>query len=487
MFYTLFRPIIILFALILTAFPSWAQEGEVIDEIVAVVNDHIILRSDVDMQMQQYMQQTQQRSVDENLWYEILESQVFRFMLLEKAKMDSVVVSDDQVDRALNQQINQMLQQAGSEERLEQALGQSLTEVRAEYRELFREEMMIDQVRTNRMQRVNITRPEVVEFYDSIPEDELPVVEESVELAQIVAVPPPLEDARVKARNKAESLRDSIVNYDRDIEELAIRYSDGRTASSGGRLPQLNLNQLLPSYAAAASALEPGEISEVVETPDGFHVIKLNERSGDQLTTTHILIELGSEELDDQYAIDKLNALKDSVETGKADFAELARRHSEDRATAPTGGRLRDQQTGQRRIPVSRLETSLRNAISDLEPGEITEPHEYEFGGEGEDQEPKTGYRIVLVRDHIPEHVANLEDDYDMIRRAALEQKQQEKLNEWFDEMRQDVYVEYRVDMPDVDPQLDIEEPVEGGQQQAPPPQQQQQQQPPPPPGNDSN
>lgn len=483
MIYNYLRPILIIGLLLLAALPLRAQEGEVLDEIVAVVNDHIILRSEIDAQLQQYMQQTQQRNVDENMWYEILESQVFRYMLLEKAKQDSVVVGDEQVNRALDQQINQMLQQAGSEERLEQALGQSLTEVRAEYREMFREEMMIEQVRNQRMGRVNITRPEVIEFFENIPEDELPEIPESVELAQIVIEPPPLADAKEQAKEKAEALRDSVLNHGKDIEDLARRYSAGPTADRGGRLPGVNLNDLVPSYAAAASALEPGEVSEVVETSQGFHVIQLNERSGDRLTTTHILIEVGSEELDDDYAIDKLNALKDSVKSGEADFAELARRHSDDRSTGPTGGRLRDQQTGNRSIPVNRLDSGLRDQISGLDKDEITEPHSFTFGGNNQEGEERTAYRIVLVRDRIPEHTANLDDDYDLIRRYALQNKQQQELAEWFEDMQRDIYVDYRVDMPDVDPQMQLDEPVmEDGQQ--PPPQQQQQQQPPPPPGD---
>lgn len=473
------RSILLLFISLLAVIPVRAQEGEVVDQIVAVVNDHIILRSDVDNQLREYMQQTQQTNVDDDMWYQVLESQVFRHMLLEKARMDSIVVSDDHVDRVLDQQINQMLEQAGSEERLEQYFGQSLLEVRAEFREHFREEMLVEEVRNQQMQNVNITRPEVFEFYEDIPEDELPMMPESVELAQIVVEPPPLTEAKENARNFAESLRDSIINYDKEIEELARRYSSGHTASEGGRLPMVDINDLLPSYAAAASALEPGEISEVVETADGFHVIKLNERSGDRISTTHILIELDAEELDEQYAVDKLNALKDSVEAGGEDFSTIARRHSDDKATAPRGGRLTDQQTGQRRIPVERLDSSLRDLISGMEAGEISQPQEFTFGEEDE----RTGYRIVKVRDKNEERRATIEEDYQMIRQFALQQKQQEHLNEWFENLREDIYVEYRIDMPDVDPQIEMDEPVmdEQQQQQQQPPPQQQQQQPPPP------
>ncbi len=451
-----------------------AQQRQVVDQVVAVVNNNIILKSDVDMQLQEYMQRQQSQNFDERMWYFVLESMIDNYVLLEKAKIDSVVVSDSEVDRILDQRINQMIEQVGGERALEQAFGQSIVEIKAEYGEQFREDMLVNRVREQRMNRINITRPEVVEFYNRIPQDSLPIIPESVSLSQITAIPPPRPDARENARALAEQLRDSILHHDATIEDLARRYSDGPTAAQGGGLPMVATTDLLPEYAAAAAALEPGEISEVVNTPQGFHVIRLNERRGQSISTHHILISVGDEELDEDQAIDKLTAIRDSVLHHNRPFAEMARRHSDDRNTAPAGGRLVDPQTGQRHIPVNQLDPTLHRTVMLIDSvGGISPPRSYRYG-----EDDQRAFRIVKLNDRIEEHRANLEQDYQLIRSYALQQKSQEIMADWVDELREEMYVEYRIPVPDLDTE-EMPDQLTPDVPEAPP--QQQQQQPPPP------
>lgn len=429
---------------------SKAQPGEIIDQIVAVVNDHIILQSEVDQRVYEYMEGMGSDYFEEELWYQVLESLIDNYVLVEKARIDSVIVGDDEVNRVLDQRINQLVQRAGGEQELEQAFGSTILEIKAEYRDVFRQDMVVERIRQKRMERINITRPEVVEFFNRIPQDSLPVIPESVALSQIVIVPPPRADAKQNAYNLAVQLRDSIVNHGKEIEELAQRYSDGPTASGGGRLPMVPTSDLVAEYAAAASALDPGEISEVVETSQGFHIIRLNERSGDNISTHHILVRVKDDQIDVEFAVNKLEALRDSVLTHGRSFSALARRHSEDKNTAPAGGRLIDPQTGQRRIEIDRLDPALSRLARELRDegeGAISEPRSFR-----PDQATGTAYRIVQLREHIPQHRASLETDYDLIRNFALQQKQQMELMNWMRRVRSEVYVEYRIPTPDVDP-----------------------------------
>ncbi len=426
----------------------WGQQRQVADQIVAVVNDHVILKSDVDQRMFEFMQQQQQQNFDEQMWYYVLESMIDNYVLIEKARIDSVVVSDVEVDRMLDQRINQLIQQVGSERELERAFGQPIVEIKAEYADEFRQDLLVNRVRQQRMERVNITRPEVVQFFENIPEENLPTIPESVSLSQITVIPPTLPDARENARTLAGQLRDSLLNHDASMEDLARRYSDGPTADRGGELPRVSTTDLLPEYAAAASALEPGEISEIVDTPQGFHVIRLNERSGQMISTHHILISVDEEELDEAYAIDKLNALRDSIVNHDKTFAEMARRHSEDPNTAPAGGRLMNPQTGQRQIPINELDPSLYEIVSALEIGEISEPRPYQYG-----EDEKRAFRIVKLNNRIEEHVANLEQDYQLIRSYALQDKRQEVITNWIERLRDEMYVEYRIPIPELDPE----------------------------------
>lgn len=426
--------------------------GETLDQIVAVVNDHVILKSDVDQQVTDYMMQMRQQNnqippFSEDMWYSILQNMVDRFVMLDRAREDSVIVTDEQVNQQIDQRINQYVRQVGSESALEQQLGKSIVQLRADLREDYRTEMIVGQYRQQKIQNVSITRPEVKEYFNSIPSDSLPTIPERVAVSQIVATPPPLENAREQALTLARQLRDSVLNHDKSIEELARRHSDGPSAPDGGRLGMIPLNDLVAEYSAAASALEPGEISEVVETSFGFHVIRLNNRQGDQIDTNHILISMDEENYDDQSAINTLEQYRDSVMASDVTFAELAREYSEDPNTAPQGGRILNPQSGERLIPLSQLDPALyRIALLLEEVGDISEPKEFNIGS---GNNSKRAYRIVRLDQRVPEHVANLEQDYERIKNVALQEKQLEVIQKWIGELKEQVYIEYKIPVPE--------------------------------------
>ncbi len=453
---------LIFLTLFVFAFSSglFAQGKQVTDKIVAIVNDKIILKSEVDQEVAQFLQgaEMQNRNIEfsEDLWYSALQSMVDNNLLLEKARMDSIVVSDDLVNRQMDQRINELIQQAGSEEALEEAFGQSLIQLRAEFREQFREQILVQRVQQQIFSRVNITRPEVISFFESIPADDLPIIPEQVSLSHIVIVPPPLEDAENEAFQKASALRDSIVTYGKEFEEMARRYSDDTSAQRGGLLPMMPLGDLVANYSAAASALEPGEVSEVVRTEFGYHVIRLNDRVGDNIETNHILIRIDEESVDTEFAINKLEALRDSVVNHGKDFRDLARRYSEDPESSGFGGRILDPNTGQRLLQLNRLDPALYRIVLLLdEEGDISEPRAYTIP-----QNRKRGYRIVRLDRHIPEHVANLEDDYEQIKNIALQEKQMKELDRTLERIKRDVYVEYKIPIPDDIDETDMVDPA---------------------------
>jgi peptidyl-prolyl cis-trans isomerase SurA len=437
----------------------FAFSNQSTDRIIAIVNDRIILKSDVDREISDYMQQMQMSNqpiqFSEGLWYQVLESIVDNYILLEKAQIDSIDVSDELVDRQMNQRIQQMVQQAGSEQALEEAFGQSIIELRAEYREQFREQMIAQQVRESVIRDVNITRPEVIEFFENIPSDSLPTIPEQVALSQIVVIPEPLQDAQLAALEKARQIRDSIVVHGKSFEEMARRHSTGPSAPNGGALPMMPMSDLVSEYSAAAAALDPGEISGVVRTSFGYHIIRLNERVGDNISTNNLLITIEEGGLDEEAARNKLEAIRDSVLHHDQRFSDMARRHSDDEFTRNLGGRIMDRQTGQRLLALNNLDPALYRIVLLLEQeGDISEPRAFN---------PQTGntnraFRIVRLDQHVPEHVANLDQDFDRIRNIALQQKQMEKLTTTLEKLRDQVYIEYKIDVPEQyrEPQTDI-------------------------------
>lgn len=432
-----------LFGILMLAGAAFSQQAQVADKIVAVVNDHIILKSDVDGRTFDYLQNSPGLQFSEEFWFEVLESMVDNYVMVEKAKIDSIVVSDDEVNRQLDQRIRVLIERTGSEANLERALGKSIVQLRVEFREQFRQEILAERLRQKKQASVRISRPEVEDFFNSIPQDSLPVIGETVELAHIVVFPPQKAEAQNRAFQLATAIRDSIVNHGKDFEAMARRYGQDGTAPNGGLLPLMPLSDLVSEYSAAAAALTPGEISEVVKTAFGYHVIRLNRRVADQIETNHVLIRIGDQELDEDFAINKLNAIRDSINTGQRTFPAMARRHSEDKTTAPAGGRLMNPQTGERRLETAALDPALYRTVASLESiGDISEPRPFNTGLGGSQQR---GYRIVMLINRIPEHTANLEQDFDLLRAFALQQKQSQVLRDWIRTLRDEVYVEYKI------------------------------------------
>ncbi|HET8864861.1 MAG TPA: peptidylprolyl isomerase [Gracilimonas sp.] len=444
--------ITLLFLSLTFSFNTQAQEApQLVDQIVAHVNDNIILKSDVDQSVADYLRQArisgEQIEFSKELWFSFLESAINNYVLLEKAEVDSITVSDDEVNMQMDQRIRQLTAQAGSEQALEQAFGKSIIQLKADFREDFREQLLANRVQQQKRQSINITRPEVEKFFNGIPVDSLPTIPEQVSLSQIVILPPAKDDARQEAFELAQQLRDSIVVHGKSIEELARRYSDDTgSGENGGLLPMMSLDELVSEYSAAAAALQPGGISEVVETQFGFHVIRLNRRVGDRIETNHILISIDSNQLDEQYAIDRLNTIRDSILTNPdVKFTDVARKLSQDPNTANYGGRIIDPQTGERLIALTRLDPALYRVVLLMdEEGDISEPKPFTLQSQNQ-----KAFRIVRLDKQIPEHVANLDQDYDRIKRIALQQKQVRIMQQWLIDLRNDFYIEYKINVPD--------------------------------------
>ncbi|MEP1150404.1 MAG: peptidylprolyl isomerase [Balneola sp.] len=439
---------LVLLLIITTVTPLFGQSSPTsADRIVALVNDQIILKSDIDQSIADYIRQAsfnqQEIPFTKDLWYTFLEAEIDNKVLLEKAKIDSVIITDDQVNQQMDARVSQLIQQAGSEEALEQSFGKSIIQLKADFRETFREQITAQRVRQLKIGEIQITRPEVKEFFESIPKDSLPTIPEQVALSHIVKLPQPKNNAKEASYEFAESLRDSILNQNIPLEELARRHGMDGSAARGGQLPMMGLNELVSEYSAAAAALQPGQISEVVETEFGFHIIRLDERVGDKIKTSHILIRVDAEQLDDASAIAELNSIRDSLlNNPDLTFSGMAIRNSEDPSTSKSGGKIIDSQTGERLIPLNRLDPALYRIVLLMdEIGAVSEPKPFNPNNANAGK----AYRIVRLDKQIPEHIASFETDYQRLKSISLQQKQNRELQIWMQELRDDIYIEYRI------------------------------------------
>lgn len=416
-------------------------DREVVDEIAAVVGDEIILRSEVDGMVRQILQQQPQGSYSPDLWEQALDELINQQLLVEEAKRDTnITVSDEQVEQVLDERFEQVIQQAGGEEEVERMYGKSILQLREDFREDFREQLLAEQLRNQHMQNVRITPSEVREWFEQVPQDSLPEVPETVRLAHIVRYPKVSESAREEAREMITAIRDSAM-AGVPIEELARRYSDDeRSAARGGRYENFPLDDLEPSFAAVASRTPVGETSRVFEGRQGFHILRVNERRGNTVDFNHVLIEISDRAVDGSEAENYLSAVRDSIQQFNLPFELMAARHSEEEQSSQNGGRVLVPETGERDLVLEALDSSWRSTIDTLQIGEISEPTEVELlNGE-------RAYHIVKLQQRIPAHRMSLATDYDRIREAALREKQQRVLQEWIGELRDEIYIDVRIE-----------------------------------------
>ncbi len=428
----------VLMALVFAS-PGRAQDTRVLDEIVAVVDDQIILRSDVDGFVAGLVRQ-QDIPYSKELWNDALNQMINEKVLTIHAKRDTTIqVTDAQVEQSLDQRIQQMIAQLGSQQRLEDLYGKSIIEIKADLREEFRDQMLAEQFRGRKLREIKITPSEVREWFNRFPADSLPVFPEVVRLAHIVRFPDVTDEAREEAREIITAIRDSIVVGGASFEEMAQLFSDDPgSAANGGRYESMRLKEVVPEFAAVAARAPVGQISQVFETQFGLHILRVNKRLGDVIDYNHILIAFDESKSDPTEAIAYLSAVRDSILTHDMPFGLMARRHSQEEASKLRGGRVLDPQSGERDLILEALGPDWRATIRTLEVGQISEPAPVEL------LNGRKAYHIVKLEKHTPAHRVNIETDYEIIQQYALREKQNRVLGEWIDRLRKDVYIDIR-------------------------------------------
>ncbi|GAB4251250.1 MAG: peptidylprolyl isomerase [Vicingaceae bacterium] len=422
---------ILTICLIVTYFSLNAQV--VLDEIIAVVGDEIVLKSDIETQAASY--QSQGLIIREEDKCRILEDLLFQKLLINQAKLDSVAVTDGQVEGELNRRLNYFIQQVGSKEKLEEYYQKSIIEIKDEFRTVIKEQLLAQIMQGKITDGVRITPAEVKEYFKSIPEDSVPIVQSEVEVAQIIIKVKENKEAQDAAINRLNELRERIINGE-DFATLAILYSeDPGSAKNGGELGFLGRAELVPEFSAVAFKLKNNKVSEVVKTEYGYHIMQLIERRGEKVNVRHILIKpkLTTEQ------VLKAKQLADSVYqliiTDSLTFDEAAQKFSDDKATKNNGGLVVNPQTGTSTWELDAIDPKIYVIIKNMMVGEVSKPVPTELIDQSK------AYRIVKLLNKSPEHKATLETDYYKIQNAALAHKKQEALLEWINKKTQQTFI----------------------------------------------
>lgn len=421
-----------LFLFICLPMLALAQEAPInIDRIVAKVDNYIILRSEVEQLYLRGLQQQQPVSK-----CQALESMVVNKLLVAKAEIDSVYVEDKQVDDQLTARMQQMIQLYGNEKNIVEQFGKSLETLKSEVRSQVREQLTAQKMQGKITENLKITPNEVKKFFSRIPKDSIPEIPTEVELAHIVRL------AKVTKAQK-EELSERLLDYKRRVlagekfEDLAKEYSeDPGSRQFGGDLGWSKRGAMVPQFEAAAMKLKPNEISDVVESDFGLHLIQTLELRGQEFHARHILLRPDYNRLDVTDATHFLDSIRTEIVKDSIKFEKAAKDFSDDKQTQDGGGILMDPQTGSSKMPLDEsMEPTLYFMIDSMKVGTITAPMPYRS------EDGKTGVRIIYYKAKHAPHKASLNDDFEKLKDFAMMEKRNVEIEKWFKKATADVYI----------------------------------------------
>ncbi len=405
---------------------------QVLDKIAAIVEDDIILSSEL---TQYSLNLAFQLGIDPRknpdkfieLEKQTLQNLINQKILLVKAEEDSIEVDERRVDSVLEEQINNMIRRIGSQEELEKQLGMSIAKIKRKFRDDVRNNLKVEQLRTTMFRKITISRREVEEFYNTM-KDSLPDIKETVDISHILLTVKPGEAASEEALKKIKEIQKKI-KAGEDFAELCRKYSeDPGSKDRGGELGFIQRGDFVPEFEEVAFMLEPGQFSDIVKTRFGYHIIQCIERRGDKINVRHLLILLQPTKEDEKRTYEKALEIRKMLDEPGADFAEIAKKYSDDETTKEQGGHLG-------LFEVDNLqEKEFRNVIESLEVGEISQPFKTRFG-----------WHILKLNSRQEGRKISLEKDWDRIESWALNRKQQQEFQKWLDDFKKNVYVEIKM------------------------------------------
>ena len=401
----------------------------IVDRAAAVIGNELILVSDVESEVQ--MLRTKGYGSDRNVRCEVLEKMMEQKLFLIQSRIDSLTVNQDMVESNLSQQIDQIRTALGGDEQVEEYFHKPLYKLRSEWRKQFEDQSLIQQEQQDVVKQLpEVTPYDVKVFLDSTDENDLPVVPQMYQLSQI-CIYPDREAAAIAVKEKLLDIRERIINGEK-FSTLARLYSeDPGSARKGGELGMASKSIFWPAFSDAAMSLKPGIISQIVETPDGFHIIEVLDKKGDMFNARHILLKPEYTAADREKAFARLDSLKTMIDTSEISFELAARYYSEDPATRTNGGQMADPNTGSSYFAIDELKPQDYAAIKDLKPGEISEPVE-SLDNEGRDG--NLVYKIIRLDKIVPSHTATFERDYTELRNIVQQKKQVEALESFVDQ-----------------------------------------------------
>ncbi len=407
---------------------------QIFDGIAAIVGDDIVLMSDINALITQYAFQNQidiarQPDLYQRLGEQFLQTLIDQKLLLIKADEDTIEADEERIEQSLNQQIDYMIKQAGSEDKLEEYYSAPLYKIKNDIRKELSKQMRIGMLREKKFIDIKVTRNDVERFYQANA-DSLPGVKASVDISHILMQITPSEESIQNSFTRIKEIQEKLRNGG-DFADLAKKYSeDPGSATNGGELGFVSRGTLVKEFEEVAFSLKENEISDIVRTQFGFHIIQLLERQGERINVRHILIQLEPTEEDEKRVENKLMAIRQKILDGDSSFADMALQYSIDPNVETDQGHLGKFEEGG--FQIKEFETAVKN----LQPGEISEPFKTEFG-----------FHIVRLNIRNEARTLTLEEDWEQIEQWTLQKKQETEFVKWLASLREEIPVEIKIDL----------------------------------------
>ena len=423
---------------VMASVSSYAQKYEngLIDKTIAVVGNEMISLSELEQEIL-YMRMQGMYS-DRNMRCEQLENMLESKLFLMQARVDSLTVNQEMVASTLAQRIDQMRTQLGGDDNVEKTYGKPLYKLRQEWKQQLEDMSLTQQMQSQIASQVpELTPHDVKDYIASTDPADLPMVPIKYQLSQI-CIYPDREAANLAVREKLLNIRERIINGEKFSTLARIYSEDPGSARKGGELGLASKSIFWPAFSDAAMSLKPGVISQIVETPDGFHIIEVLEKKGDMFNARHILMKPSYTDEDRQKAFKTLDSLKTEIQNNAVSFQMAARFYSQDAQTKTNGGQMVDPNTGSAYFEIDQLKPQDYAAIKDLKEGEISEPVE---SLDNEGRSGNTVYKVIRVDKIIPAHTASFDNDYSELLEEARAKKQQAAIDEFIDGKIKTTYI----------------------------------------------
>jgi peptidyl-prolyl cis-trans isomerase SurA len=431
-----------IFRLILLAtciIPSllFAQEQKIVaDKIIAQVGNRIILKSDIDNAILDTKRQDPDAQLPPNAECLFLQGQLIQKTLVLQAEKDSLTVDDDELEALLDNKIRYFIGIYGSQDMLEQIAGRSVYEIKEDMREPFKERTLAEKMQNKILENVKITPAEVQEYYNTIPKDSLRFYESQLEVSEILMYPKANKEVEDYVISRLEDMKKQVESGQKKFDALAKLYSDDPGSRDNGGQYSINRNDKSwdPSFLSAAFKLKEGQISPVIKSKFGFHIIQMVSRAGDDAVVRHILLIPPVTDVEVNAGIQKMDSIRTSIKNGTLSFTAAVTKYSEDENVKFTGGRILAQD-GSTFVTIDQLDKDAVVALKNMNPGDISEPQTYT------DDRNRKVVRIIYLKTRTEPHRENLKDDYDKVAQRALDEKKQRVLEKWFKDHVSDYYI----------------------------------------------